>query len=63
VQACAACDRPLDGFGIMRRDHASSESDVGEVLAIGVEFWVRQVRWPGEGELFTVGERRLQPAR
>jgi hypothetical protein len=47
----------------MRSDHASCERDVGEILAIGVEAWVRSFRWPGECKLVSADARRREPVR
>ena len=56
-------DRSLKGLGIVRRDHATGERKVGEILAIGVEFWVGQVGRTGEGKFLSAGARRRALAR
>jgi hypothetical protein len=64
----AAQDRRLgelavDGLGVMRRDYAAGERDVGEVLAVGVEAGVRRVRRAGKREFVSAGGRRPALAR
>lgn len=49
---------PLDRLGIVRRDHAPGKDDVGEVLPIGVEAGIGQIRRPDERELLSGGGRK-----
>ena len=56
-------DRPSQRFGIMRRDDASGERDVGEILAIGVELRIGFFRRSGEREFVSADARRPGPDR
>jgi hypothetical protein len=47
----------------MGRDHAPCERDVGEILAVGVEAWVRSVRRTAEREFLSADVRRREPVR
>ena len=51
-------NNPADRFGVVGRQNLAGQSDIGEVLAIGVERGVGQTGRAGESEAFSGGVRR-----
>src|SRR5213595_1922178 len=53
----------LDRLGVMGSDHPAGESDIGEILAIGVELRIGLFRRSGEREFVSADARRPGPDR
>ena len=51
-------DQAIERICIMRCNHLPGERNVGEVLAIGIEFGVRQAGWTAKDKFFSGGGRR-----
>lgn len=60
---CSIANNALDRLGVMRCNHPASEADISQILAIGIEPRIRQIRFTGENELLSGGGRRLALAR
>ena len=56
-------DASLDRLGVMRGDHTAGERYIGKILAVGIEFRVRQVGRACKRELFSAVARMRGPAR